>query len=140
LYGHLNVNYLQMDQLPRFQDGWQAVLDVLEKGKFFVSTGEILLPSFKVNGVGAGESTKIDKKGNVEITFDANWTFPLNRAEIISGDGKEVFHDVINLHDTKAFGQKVFHFTKNMKNRKWLRLEVWDVAANGAFTQIVWLE
>jgi hypothetical protein len=140
LYGHLNVNYLQMDQLPRFQDGWQPVLDVLEKGKFFVSTGEILLPSFKVNGVGAGESTKIDKKGNVEITFDANWTFPLNRAEIISGDGKEVFHDVINLHDTKAFGQKVFHFTKNMKNRKWLRLEVWDVAANGAFTQIVWLE
>ncbi|MCE7043464.1 hypothetical protein [Dyadobacter sp. CY312] len=140
LYGHLNVNYLQMDQLPQFKEGWQPVLDVLEKGKFFVSTGEVLLPSFTVNGVGAGESTQVDKKGNVEISLGANWTFPLNRAEIISGDGKEVFHDVINLNDTQAFGQKTFSFTKNMKDRKWLRIEVWDVAANGAFTQIVWLD
>jgi hypothetical protein len=140
LYGHLNVNYLQMDQMPRFQDGWQPVLDVLEKGKFFVSTGEVLLPSFKVNGAGAGETTKTDKNGNVEIKLDASWTFPLNIAEVISGDGKEVFHDVINLNDTQAFGQKSFSFTKNMKDRKWMRVEVWDVAANGAFTQIVWLE
>ena len=140
LYGHLNVNYLQLKELPRFEDGWQPVLDVMEKGKFFVSTGEVLLPGFKVNNAGAGESTKTDAKGNVEITLDASWTFPLNRAEIISGDGKEVFHDIINLYDTQAFGNKTFHFTQNMKNRKWLRLEVWDVAANGAFTQIVWLE
>ncbi|REA61301.1 hypothetical protein DSL64_12705 [Dyadobacter luteus] len=140
LYGHLNVNYLQLDELPRFQDGWQPVLDVMEKGKFFVSTGEVLLPSFKVNGVGSGETTKVDKAGNVTIHLDASWTFPLNRAEIISGDGNEVFHDVINLNNTQAFGQKSFSFTKSMKNRKWLRLEVWDVAANGAFTQIVWLE
>jgi len=140
LYGHLNVNYLQLDALPRFRDGWQPVLDVMEKGRFFVSTGEILLPSFKVNNVGAGETARVDAKGNVEISIDAKWTFPLNRAEIISGDGNAVFHDVINLNDTQAFGQKTFHFTKNMKNRKWLRIELWDVAANGAFTQIVWLE
>jgi hypothetical protein len=140
LYGHLNVNYLQLDELPRFEDGWQPVLDVMEKGKFFVSTGEILLPTFKVNNVGSGQSTKVDAKGNVDINLDIKWTFPLNRAEIISGDGKEVFHDVINLNDTEAFGQKSFKFTQNLKNRKWVRVEVWDVAANGAFTQIVWLE
>jgi len=140
LYGHLNVNYLQLGQLPRFQDGWQSILDVMEKGKFFVSTGEILLPSFNVNNAGAGESTKLDVKGNVEINLETKWTFPLNRAEIISGDGKEVFRDIINLNETQAFGQKTFHFTRNMKKRKWVRVEVWDVAANGAFTQIVWLE
>jgi hypothetical protein len=140
LYGHLNVNYLQLDELPRFEDGWQPVLDVMEKGKFFVSTGEILLPTFKVNNVGSGQSTKVDAKGNVDINLDIKWTFPLNRAEIISGDGKEVFHDVINLNDTEAFGQKSFKFTQNLKNRKWVRVEVWDVASNGAFTQIVWLE
>jgi hypothetical protein len=140
LYGHLNVNYLQLDELPRFEDGWQPVLDVMEKGKFFVSTGEILLPTFKVNNVGSGQSTKVDAKGNVDINLDIKWTFPLNRAEIISGDGKEVFHDVINLNDTEAFGQKSFKFTQNLKNRKWVRVEVWDVACNGAFTQIVWLE
>jgi hypothetical protein len=67
--------------------------------------------------VGAGESTKVDAKGNVDINLDVKWTFPLNRAEIISGDGKEVFHDVINLNDTEAFGQKNFKFTQNLKNR-----------------------
>ncbi len=140
MYGHLNVNYLQLDHLPRFSDGWQPVLDAMEKGKFFVSTGEVLLPSFSVNGSGAGESTTVDSKGNVEIRLDIKWTFPLNRAEIISGDGKDVFRQVINLNDTQAFGSQAFQFTQNLRNRKWVRVEVWDVAANGAFTQIVWLE
>jgi hypothetical protein len=140
LYGHLNVNYLQLDQLPRFEDGWQPVLDAMRKGKFFVTTGEVLIPTFKVNNAVVGETAKPDAKGNVEISLDAQWTFPLNRAEVISGDGKEVFHDVINLNDTQAFGQKSFKFTQNLKGRKWLRVELWDVAANGAFTQIIWLE
>jgi len=140
LYGHLNVNYLQLDQLPRFEDGWQPVLDAMRKGKFFVTTGEVLIPAFKVNNAVVGEMAKPDAKGNVEISLDAKWTFPLNRAEVISGDGKEVFHDIINLNDTQAFGQKSFKFTQNLKGRKWLRVELWDVAANGAFTQIIWLE
>lgn len=140
LYGHLNVNYLQLGQLPRFEDGWQPVLDAMRKGKFFVTTGEVLIPAFKVNNAVVGETVKPDAKGNVEISLDAQWTFPLNRAEVISGDGKEVFHDIINLNDTQAFGRKSFTFTRNLKGRKWLRVELWDVAANGAFTQIIWLE
>jgi hypothetical protein len=140
LYGHLNVNYLQLDELPRFEDGWQPVLDAMRKGKFFVTTGEVLIPSFKVNNAVVGETAIPDVKGNVEISLDAKWTFPLNRAEVISGDGKEVFHDTINLSETQAFGQKSFKFTQNLKGRKWLRLELWDVASNGAFTQIIWLE
>lgn len=140
LYGHLNINYLQLDHMPRFEEGWQPVLDAMRKGRFFVTTGEVLLPSFRVNNAAAGETTKPDAKGNVEVNFEAKWTFPLNRAEIISGDGKEVFHDVISLNDTEAFDQRNFKFTRNMKGRKWMRVEVWDVAANGAFTQIVWLE
>ncbi|MGX5853001.1 hypothetical protein ACWKW6_05130 [Dyadobacter jiangsuensis] len=140
LYGHLNVNYLQLDQLPRFEDGWQPVLDAMRKGKFFVTTGEVLIPAFKVNNAVVSEIARPDAKGNVEINLDAKWTFPLNRAEVISGDGKNVFHDIINLNDTQAFGQKSFKFTQNLKGRKWLRVELWDVAANGAFTQIIWLE
>jgi hypothetical protein len=34
LYGHLNVNYLQLDELPRFEDGWQPVLDAMGKESF----------------------------------------------------------------------------------------------------------
>ena len=29
LYGHMNVNYLQLDRIPRFDDDWPPVLDAL---------------------------------------------------------------------------------------------------------------
>jgi hypothetical protein len=47
--------------------------------------------------------------------------------------------DRINLDTTKAFGKEFFTFNTNLKNRKWVRVEVWDVAANGAFTQSIWI-
>ena len=140
MYAHLNVNYLQLDKLPDFKDGWQPVLDAMQKGKFFVSTGEVLLPSFTVNGKTSGETAKLTSSGKTKIRLSADWTFPLNFAEIVSGDGKEVYRERINLNNTEAFGKKEFEFTANLKNRKWVRVELWDVAVNGAFTQQVWLE
>lgn len=140
LYGHMNVNYLQLDELPKFEEGWQPVLDVMQSGKFFVSTGEILLPNFSVNGKKSGEVLTLDSRGNAELKVDMEWTFPLHYAEIISGDGQEVYRERIDLHDTQAFGSKALNLETNLKNRKWVRFEVWDVAANGAFTQMVWLE
>ncbi|MEA5260740.1 hypothetical protein VB264_23275 [Arcicella aquatica] len=68
------------------------------------------------------------------------WTFPLNFVEIISGDGKQVYRDRMDLHTTKQFGNQDFKFKVNLKGRKWARLELWDVAANGAFTQSVYIE
>ena len=140
MYAHLNVNYLQLDKIPDYNDSWQPVLDAMSGGKFFVSTGEILLPVFTVNGKGSGETTKVGASGKTDIVYSVDWTFPLNFAEIISGDGKQVYRERINLTDTRAFGKKKFTFSANLKNRKWVRLEVWDIAANGAFTQQVWLE
>jgi hypothetical protein len=32
MYAHLNVNYLQLDSLPVFEQGWQNILDVMQKG------------------------------------------------------------------------------------------------------------
>lgn len=138
IYGHMNINYLQMDKLPKFEDGWQPVLDAMEGGKFFVTTGEILLPQFKVNGKGSGETVDQDKKA--EIVLEIDWTFPLNFVEIISGDGDQVYREKILLEDTQAFGKQTFNFTADLEGRIWVRLEVWDVAANGAFTQFVWVE
>lgn len=138
MYAHLNVNYLQLDKIPSFEDGWQSVLDAMRKGKFFASTGEILLPTFTVNGKGSGETVK--PSGKTKILLSADWTFPLNFVEIISGDGRKVYRERINLNHTEAFGKKQFKFTADLRNRKWVRIEVWDVAANGAFTQPVWLE
>ena len=140
MYAHLNVNYLQLDKLPNFNSGWQPVLDAMSHGKFFTTTGEVLLPVFKVNGKSSNDTVELSKEGKAQIKLEVNWTFPLNFAEIISGDGKNVYRDRINLDTTKAFGKKVFTFNSNLKNRSWVRVEVWDIAANGAFTQSVWIK
>lgn len=140
MYAHLNVNYLQMDKLPNYADGWKPVLDVMREGKFFVSTGEVLIPKFNINGKGAGETLKIDHSGKAKINMQLNWTFPLSFVEIVSGDGTKVYRNRINLNTIQAFGTKDYSWAINLKGRKWVRVEAWDVATNGAFTQMVWLE
>ncbi|MRG43570.1 hypothetical protein GFS24_00505 [Chitinophaga sp. SYP-B3965] len=128
MYAHLNVNYLQLDKLPEYEDSWQPILDAMQQGKFFVTTGEVLIPSCKLS------------PDHTKITMNINWTFPLNHVTIISGDGVKVYKERISLDQTKAFGQKEFTFKPDLKNRKWVRVEVWDVAVNGAFTQPIWLD
>lgn len=139
MYAHLNINYLKLDKLPSYKNGWQPVIDALQKGKFFSSTGEVLIPSFTVNNKQAGDTVSLSSAGNAAISFSLQWTFPLNYAEIISGDGEKVYRHKINLDNTTAFGKKTTTLSLNLKGRKWVRLEVWDAAANGAFTQTVWL-
>jgi hypothetical protein len=140
MYAHLNVNYLQLDKVPDYADGWQPVLDVMRKGKFFVSTGEVLIPTFNINRKGAGETLKLDNSGKVVVNMQLDWTFPLSFVEMVSGDGVKVFRDRINLNTTEAFGKKTFSWPVNLKGRKWVRVEAWDIATNGAFTQMIWLE
>ena len=140
LYGHMNINYVQLDRIPLYEDGWRSVLDVLRTGKFFVTTGEVLIPSFSLGGRQSGDVLKSSERESAEIRADIQWTFPLAFAEIISGDGKEVFRERINLTDTAAFGSRTLKLRPPLTGRRWVRLEVWDVAANGAFTQPIWIE
>ncbi|MBT1697568.1 hypothetical protein KK083_11820 [Fulvivirgaceae bacterium PWU4] len=139
MYAHLNVNYLKMDRLPEYKNGWQPVVDALRQGKFFSSTGEVLIPEFTVDGRSTGEELSIGGKKST-VTFSLRWTFPMNYAEIISGDGQQVYRERINLNDTQAFGEQTFRRSVDLTGRKWVRLEAWDVAANGAFTQTVWIK
>ncbi len=139
MYAHMNVNYLRLNKLPHFDEGWQPVLDALQGGKFFSTTGEVLIPSFTVNGKGSGETVTLNSK-TAMVSFTLQWTFPLQFAELISGDGVNVYRHKIALDSTTAFGSKTFTLPVNLSNRKWVRLEVWDAAVNGAFTQTIWLE
>lgn len=125
-YAHININYLRLERLPRFGDGWQPVLDAIRGGKFFASTGEVLIPEFAVR-----------EGGVVEAALE--WTFPLVFAEIISGDGKQVHRRRIDLTDTEAFGTRALKIPADLTGRTWVRLEVWDMARNGAFTQPIFL-
>lgn len=140
MYAHMNVNYVQLDDLPKFSEGWGNVLNALNQSNFFSTTGEILIPKFMINEKTTGQSLDLDSTGLVSVNLSLDWTFPLNFIEIITGDGTEVFRERIDMNHTKAFGTEDFSFEVDLKNKKWVRLEVWDVAANGAFTQTIYLE
>ena len=140
LYGHMNVNYLQLDQLPRFDDGWQPVLDALRGGRFFVSTGEVLLPEFAVGGKESGQTLKLTGDTTVEVTARLEWTFPPAFAEVIWGDGHQVRRQRVDLSAEGAFAATTLRVRLDLRGARWVRLEAWDVAANGAFSQPVWVK
>ena len=68
------------------------------------------------------------------------WTFPMSFIEIVTGDGKKVYRDRIELTDSEAFGKETFKRTLNLKGKSWVRLEAWDIATNGVISQPIWLE
>lgn len=131
LYGHMNVNYVALVRIPRYEEGWASLLDALRAGRFFTTTGEVLIPGFAI---------EIEpEKSSATVRAGLRWTFPLAFAELISGDGKNVFRQRIDLTRTGAFGDERLEFQADLDGRTWARLEVWDVARDGAFTQPVWL-
>lgn len=140
MYAHMNVNYMQLDKLPKYSEGWQPIVDAMQKGKYFSTTGEVLIPTFSVNGKGTGDTVSLNKNGKAAVSFKVKWTFPLQNAVIISGDGNNTYRHEINLDSSLPFGEQVFKYTLDLKGRKWARLEVWDAAVNGAFTQTVYLK
>jgi hypothetical protein len=125
--------------VPRYDEGWQPLLDALRDGQFFVTTGEVLIPEFSVGGKTSGETWSLRDGEAPEIHVELAWTFPLAFAEIISGDGQRVHRQRIDLADTPAFGRQTLAFRPQLAGRRWVRLEAWDIAANGAFTQPVWI-
>jgi hypothetical protein len=140
LYGHMNVNYLQLRDIPRFDTGWQPVLDTLSASKFFVTTGEVLIPSCTFAGKGSGEVLHLNEHHQANLIAQIEGTFPLSFAEVVSGDGHNVYRQRIELNDTDCFAAKRIELPVDLNGRKWVRFEVWDVARNGAFTQPFWIE
>jgi hypothetical protein len=105
------------------------VLKALRDGRFFVTTGEILIRSYGVEGNG-------DRR---MISADVEWTFPLSFVEVVWGDGHRIDRQIISTTDLPAFGTKHFALPFEAKGKAWVRFAVWDSAGNGAFVQPVWL-
>ena len=139
-YAHANVNYLRIDSIPRYGDGWAPVLKALRDGAFFISTGEVLLPRFTVGGKASGETLKLSESGHAKLEAVLTWTFPMAFAEIITGDGEEVHRKRIDLFETGPFGKQTFSDTFDLTGKTWVRIEAWDIAANGVISQPVWLD
>lgn len=140
LYGHINVNYLQLDELPKFQDGWQPILEALRGGRFFVTTGEVLIPEFEIDGKRSGETLTLVAGKRSKAVVKMEGTFPLSFAEVISGDGDRVYRERIDLSNSPEFDERTLRIQLDLRGRRWARLEVWDIAANGAFTQPIWID
>ena len=141
LFGTMNINYLKLDSVPEYKDGWQPVLDVLSQGRFFVTTGEILITDFSIGGKESGGSlSKSQASGATKLKASLEWTYPLDRLEVVSGDGNRIYRERVSLIDTKEFGKRDLALDVDLSDRKWARIEVWDIAKNGAFTQPVWIE
>jgi hypothetical protein len=126
LYGDFNVNYLKLDRVPGFND-WSSVSRALRSGEFFVTTGEVLIPSWKVEAEG---------KDKV-VVADVEWTFPLEFVEVVWGDGVQVGRTMIPATDQPPFGSHQFRIPLDSSGKRWVRFAVWDSAGNGAFTQPV---
>lgn len=126
VYGHMNVNYVRIERLPGFSN-YGRILEPLRNGEFFVSTGEVLLPTWSIGGT----------EDEIEVRAEIAATFPLQFAEIVWGDGQGTQRSIIDLADTGEFGRESYDWKVRAPGWRWARLAVWDVAANGAFVNPV---
>ena len=128
-YPELLVNYVKLDRVPRFTENWSPLLKALRGGNFFVTSGEVLIPSWSINGAGSKRT----------YTANVEWTFPLEFAELVWGDGKTTGRQIISATKYAPFGSYCFKIPFDVSGKKWVRFAVWDSAGNGAFTQPVHL-
>lgn len=129
LFPGFTVNYLKLDRTPGTDEDWSPVISALSEGKFFVTTGEIHIRNYAVEGKG-------DRR---TITADVDYTFPLEFVEVVWGDGKKIDRQIIRATDLPPMGTKRFSIPFDATGKKWVRFAVWDSAVNGAFVQPIWL-
>lgn len=128
-FPQLYVNYVKLDRVPRFDEDWSPILHAMRAGDFYVTSGEVLLHKWGMEGAGARRT----------YTADVEWTFPLEFMELVWGDGDSVHTQMIPATDLPAFGTKHFSIPFEAAGKKWVRFAVWDSAGNGAFTEPVHL-
>lgn len=128
-FSHLIVNYVKLARLPRFDEDWTPVLAAMRAGDFFVTSGEVLIPSWRLDGTGASR----------KVIADVEWTFPPEFVEVVWGDGTVTGRQVVKATDQPAFGKQHYEIPFDAAGRKWVRFAAWDSAGNGAITQPVHL-
>jgi hypothetical protein len=129
-YPQLDVNYVKLDRLPKFSDGWLTVLDALRAGNFFVTSGEVLLHDYGIQGTGAKRT----------FAVDVDWTWPAEFVELVWGDGKTANREIISAASLAPFSTHRYRIPFDATGKKWIRFAAWDSAGNGAFTQPVHLQ
>jgi hypothetical protein len=128
-YPQLIVNYLKLASLPGFDEDWNPIFRAMRAGDFYVSTGEVLLRNYAIEGTGAQRT----------FTAEAEWTFPLEFVELVWSDGTTVDREILSETSLAPFGHQRFTLPFDAAGKKWIRFAIWDSAGDGAFTQPVHL-
>jgi hypothetical protein len=126
IYASSPVSYVKLGTLPP-PDDVSPLIDTLMRGDYFVTSGEVLIPSYAVQGTGA----------NRTIEADVEWTFPLAFVEVVWGDGTTTNRQIVHASDLPPSGAHHFSLPFDAGGRKWVRFAAWDVAGNGALVQPV---
>jgi hypothetical protein len=124
-FPQLIVNYVKLPAVPKFDEDWTPIAKAMRAGDYYVSTGEVLLRNWAIEGSGAKRA----------YTAEVEWTFPLEFAEIVWGDGHTTGREIVPATEFDAFGNHRFRIPFDAAGKKWVRFAVWDSAGNGAFTQ-----
>jgi len=124
IYANNPVNYLKLDRLPR-PDDMSTIVNAMKRGDYFVTSGEVLISSYAVEGSGTDRT----------VNADVEWTFPLEFVEVVWGDGQKTERQIISATDLPPFGRHRFRIPLSTAGKKWVRFAVWDSAGNGALVQ-----
>jgi len=124
IYANNPVNYVKVGRLPPPGE-WGPIVDAMKAGDYFVTSGEVLISAYSVEGSGTQWS----------VTADVEWTFPLEFVEIVWGDGQHTGRQIVSAADLPPFGKHRFHIPFSTKGKKWIRFAAWDSAGNGALEQ-----
>jgi hypothetical protein len=129
IYANGPVTYLRLDSLPEPGD-YSSIVDVLESGDYFVTSGEVLIPTVQIDGAGSEAIAMVE----------VSWTFPLDFVEVVTGDGEITNSWSVQTTDREAFGSATFRIPFNATDQAWVRVAAWDSAGNGAMTMPVRLD
>lgn len=126
VYANGPVSYLRLDELPEPGD-YAPIVDVLRRGDYFVTSGEVLIPSHRYSGSG----------DDMTLAAEVEWTFPLDFVEVVYGDGERTERVVVPAKDLPPFGRHTFTIPFDATGQAWVRFAAWDSAGNGAMTMPV---
>ena len=126
VYANGPVSYLRIGDLPGPGE-YAPIVDALERGDYFVTSGEVLIPSHRYEGSGSG----------MWVVADVEWSFPLEFVEVVFGDGERTTTSRRSATDLPAFGRETFTIPFDATRQAWVRFAAWDSAGNGAMTMPV---
>jgi hypothetical protein len=130
LYPNFPMNYVKLDRVPGYDKDWTPLLDALRQGDHFVTTGEILIRGYGIEGAGSRRT----------LAADLEWTFPLEFVEVVWGDGRTTGRQVITATHLPPRGRHRFAVPFDAAGKSWVRFAAWDSAGNGALAPPVRLE